>query len=108
MIIRRKIRYVLVEASREINLGDKATVDGFQRGLDKVLGDLHYADAGPKVVAQYSDRSFVVRVNRGTEDMVVLAMAFMKEINGQPIGFYTIRTSGTIATLAKLHTRLYS
>lgn len=107
MILKRKIRYVLVESSREIDLGNKVNLDGFQRSMGKVLGDLHYADAGPKVVAQYTGTSFVLRANRGFEDKVILALALMKEVNNQPIGFYTIKVSGTIATLKNFASKSY-
>lgn len=108
MLIRRKIRYVLVEASEELNLRDKATADDLERSLTSVLGELHYADANPRISAQYDGRVFVLRMNRGTEARITLALSFIQELNNRPIGFYTIKTSGTINNLFKEYKRLYA
>ncbi len=107
MLLRRKVRYVLVEASEGLDLRDKATADDLERGLAGILGELHFADANPRISAQYSDKVFVLRMNRGTEASIILALSFIQELNRRPIGFYTIKTSGTINALLNEYKLMY-
>jgi RNase P/RNase MRP subunit POP5 len=93
MITKRKSRYVLVEPS---STGTARLFSGFESEMLRVLGQVEYTKAAPKVVAQHGSM-FVVRVNRGFERGLVLASAFAR-VDG--IGFRTLKTSGTLRTLA--------
>ena len=93
MITKRKSRYVLVEPS---SAEPQRLYSGFEAELLRILGQITYTNAAPKVVVQYG-RAFAVRVNRGFERDVVLASAFAR-VNG--IGFRTLKTSGTLRSLA--------
>ncbi len=99
MIFKRKLRYVLVEASEGIDMKDPYKAEKLKRGIQAFMGQLPYFKANPQVSAQLSDRTFVLSMNRGYERNVVLALAFVKNIDGKRIGFYTLKTSGTIASL---------
>jgi RNase P/RNase MRP subunit POP5 len=46
-------------------------------------------------------------MNRGCEREVMLALSFLKNIGGSRIGFYTVRTSGTIRSLKEIYKTLY-
>jgi RNase P/RNase MRP subunit POP5 len=107
MLIRRKIRYILIEASRELDMRDSLTQGDFENRMALALGELHYADANPKIVRQCNPRTFIIRVNRGHEPKAILALSFIKEINRDPVGFYTIKTSGTIRSLLNACGELY-
>lgn len=106
MIFRRKLRYVLVEASEGINVKDPTMAESLKRGVQNFLGQLPYFKANPQVAAQLSDRTFVLSVNRGYERSVVLALAFVKDLGGRRLGFYTLKTSGTIRSLKGRRERL--
>ena len=93
MIIKRKSRYVLVEAS---SADTQQLYTRLEAELLRVLGQITYTNASPKVVAQYGGL-FVVRVNRGCERDLVLALSLARVGS---IGFRTIKTSGTLKTLA--------
>ncbi len=93
MILKRKSRYVLVEPS---SVDTARLYTRLEAELLRIMGQVTYTKASPKVVAQYG-RFFAVRINRGFEDELVLALSFAR-IDG--IGFYTIKTSGTLKTLA--------
>jgi RNase P/RNase MRP subunit POP5 len=108
MLLRHKSRYILVETSREIDLNDRFTFDDFEDRLAMALGELNYADANPKIAKQYNKKVFIIRTNRGQEPKVILSLALMKEINKDPIGFYTISTSGTIRTVLETCKKLYN
>ncbi len=99
MIFRAKRRYILVRSSAPINaitiqyrLGDS---------LLSFMGAEEYANAMPKVVKQMDDNTFIMRVNRGSERKLVLALSFIKNLGSGPLGFYTLRTSGSIAALLR-------
>jgi RNase P/RNase MRP subunit POP5 len=106
MIFKRKLRYVLVEATENVNLGNPIVADGLKRSILSFLGHLPHFKANPQVATQIDDRRFVISVNRGHERGVVLALSFIKSLQGKRLGFYTLRTSGTIATLKELARKL--
>ena len=96
MIERHKNRYVLVEASDLLESGDKSVAQEITNSLAVEMGAVGYARANPKIVCQAGDRFFVVRINRGYEGDLILAFAFIKNLGGKKVGFFTIKTSGTI------------
>lgn len=99
MIRRRKFRYILVDPSMPLDSSDKEFQAALSEGMLRYLGEFGYVDASPKVVRTAANGSFMLRVNRGTEAAVTLALAFVKELDGTEIGFYTIKTSGTLLSL---------
>jgi RNase P/RNase MRP subunit POP5 len=99
MIFRRKLRYVLVEASGEIDVNDAYTAEKLKRGIQSFMGQLPYFKANPQISAQLDGRTFILSMNRGYDRNVVLALAFVKSLDGKKIGFYTLKTSGTIKSL---------
>ena len=99
MITRPKNRYLLVESSAPLNTADRILADQVLAAVAFELGAIGYVKANPKIVHQAGDRSFIIRVNRGHEDALVLALSFVKKIGDARVGLYTIRTSGTIRAM---------
>jgi len=99
MIFKRKLRYVLVEASREVNLADRREVDDLKAKLHGAMGEAAYFKANIHVAAQLREDVFIISANRGQERDLVLALAFIKTLGGAKVGFYTIKISGTIRSL---------
>ena len=99
MILKRKLRYVLVFCSDNID----SERDGGEilDGIMVVMGHLTYNRANPKIAAQYSERAFAIQVNRGFEKELILALSFVKNMGGKKTGFYTVKTSGAIGKLKK-------
>ena len=108
MIFKRKLRYVLVEASREVNLADRRGVDDLKAKLHGAMGEAAYFRANLHVAAQLREDVFVISCNRGQERDLVLALSFIKELGGKRIGFYTIKISGTIRSLKDHFFRMYA
>ena len=106
MIIKRKLRYVLVECSRDFDPASEGR--GLEKELLRVMGEHSFADANPRFVDRCRGNAFVVSVNRGTERNAILALAFVKNIGGQDVGFYSIRTSGTMRKLLSDAKKLYA
>lgn len=96
MILKRKYRYVLVVSSGEVDANRSAS--GILGELMRFMGELSYADANPRIAAQYSPTLFVIKMNRNSEDAVILALSFVKQAQGK-VGFASVKTSGTIKTL---------
>lgn len=97
MILKRKYRYVLVLTSRDIDVamhGNAITTE-----LTKFMGEIPYSRTNPRIVAQYTPRLFVFKTNRGFESHLILALSFVKQVGGAKIGFWTVKTSGTIKSL---------
>ncbi|MCL5420117.1 MAG: hypothetical protein M1354_04580 [Candidatus Marsarchaeota archaeon] len=107
MIIRRKFRYLLVEASRDLEINDKKAQASLADGLAGVMGYLEYSEASPRVMAQVSRKAFIIRCARGQESRLLLALAFVKELDGRGTGLCTIRTSGSIRRLVDSARLLY-
>ncbi len=96
MITKRKNRYVLVESSTPIDERHFGEISG---KLHSLLGSFGQLDASPRIVAQYSPNLVAIRVNRGFEGDVILALAFVKSVGGSRTGLYTLKTSGTLRSL---------
>ncbi len=97
MILKRKSRYVLIESSRSIDVISKhRQMLGI---LSTFLGESYLYESNPRVTKQYDGNVFIMRVNRGTEDKLILGLSFLKEFEGESVGFYTIKVSGTIQSL---------
>ena len=79
-------------------------MDYFYSNLHTFMGSKEYANANPKIIKTYSDDMFLLRVNRGSEKNVILGSAFIKDQNLK-IGFYTIKTSGTISSISNFVTK---
>lgn len=107
MIFRKKLRYLMVEASDEMRFEGAGSADELNSRIKDFLGELTYFKANPQVAAQLSSNVFVLSVNRGYERNAVLALSFIKELSGGRIGFYTIRTSGTIRSLKDAFKKIY-
>lgn len=108
MIFRKKLRYILVEASGALRMDDAHAADSLREQFASFLGQLHYFKANPQVAAQLNDRVFVLSVNRGYERNAILALSFIKKVGGNEVGLYTIRTSGTMRSLKSAYRRIYS
>lgn len=99
MILKRKSRYVMIEASRPLDVTDKLAWSQLRADISKFIGEKEYLDANPFLAEQTDERKFIIRVSRGSEKAIVLAFSFIKLFNNQEIGFYTLKTSGTIRAL---------
>ncbi|MDE1825193.1 MAG: Rpp14/Pop5 family protein [Candidatus Micrarchaeota archaeon] len=99
MIFRRKSRYVLIEPSRQIDMSQKESWSALREELAKFMGEKSYIDANPFLIEGSSAGNFIIRVSRGSERQLILALSFIKCIGPAEIGFYTIKTSGTIRSL---------
>lgn len=97
MILKRKYRYVLILTSRDIDAS--AFSNSISNEIMRFMGELAYSEVNPRIVAQYTPRLFVIKINRSFEDRLILASSFVKQINGTKIGLYTLKTSGTIKSL---------
>ncbi len=100
MILKRKYRYVAVRSSSPIDAS--AQENRITAEILRVIGELSYSEANPKIVSQTSKTFFIIRVNRGHEKRLVLALAFIKRVGEMPIGLFSIKTSGTIRSLKYL------
>lgn len=107
MIFRRKLRYVLVEASRDVNLLDRRQEDDLKARLRATMGEGAYFRSNLHVAAQLREDVFILSANRSTERDIVLALAFIKTLGGEKVGFYTIRISGTIRSLKEYFSKAY-
>ncbi|MDE1856395.1 MAG: Rpp14/Pop5 family protein, partial [Candidatus Micrarchaeota archaeon] len=99
MILKRKNRYVLIEASKPLDATDRDTWSEIRAEMLKFLGEKAYVDANPFLVGQVDGSRFIFRVSRNTERQVILALAFIKRAKALQVGFYTLKTSGTIKAL---------
>ena len=84
-------------SSSDINV--EVEEKGLMAEIMKYVGELSYSEANPRIAAQYSERLFVIKTNRGYEDSIILALSFIKELRGRKIGFFSLKSSGTIKSL---------
>lgn len=65
----------------------------------RVVGELGYSQANPKIASQYTPRLFTIKVNRGQEENLALALAFVRQVGGKKVSLCSLKTSGTIKSL---------
>ena len=99
MIFKRKRRYVLVESSRAFDITNKLNWAGLKGELYRFFGEKQYMESNLFPLKQLTDKKFIIRVSRGTEKHAILALSFVHKIGPSEIGFYTLKTSGTIRAL---------
>lgn len=100
MILKRKTRYIMVRSSHPADLSDKTAWQQLRIELSKFLGEKEYLNANPFFAEQIGDSTFIIRVMRGSDRAVILALSFTKlQSEGKEVGFYTLKTSGTIRAL---------
>lgn len=97
MIIKPKYRHVLVLSSTPITL-DEAKY-GLSKELMRMMGETSYSEANPRIMAQQG-KTIIIKVKRGCERQLILALAFVKKLGEKKIGFYSIKTSGSIKSLS--------
>ncbi len=107
MIMRRKRRYVLVESSSSLDVSDRRNYDALRDGLCAFLGEPAFASLNLQFMRQVAQNAFILRVSRGTEQDLALALAFVKQVGERQIGMYTISTSGAIRALLEKAKRFY-
>lgn len=98
MITRQKNRYIKIAVSGSVDLAERKFEDAFLNALRSELGSVEYVRANPKIM-YVDDGAFVLRVARGYEDGVVLAVSFVKDVAGRRLGFYTLGISGAVGKL---------
>lgn len=107
MIFRKKLRYILVESCSPVRMKEMQNSESLKSGMLSFLGQLPYFKANPQVIAQFNESVFVLSVNRGHERSAILALSFIKRLGETPVGFYTIRTSGTVRSLRAAFAKMY-
>ena len=99
MILKSKRRHILIRMSSGFAIGEESNWNELRDLLLQFLGEQAFADAKPKIIKILSQDTFIMSCRRGSEDKIILALSFIKKINTERLGFYTLRTSGTIKSL---------
>ena len=93
--LRDDFRYLLVQCEGTTDIKRSVSQE-----LEKYLGILGLTQTGAKVVA-LEDGKAIVRVVRGTEDLVCSAFALVNKRDGESRRMRVLRISGTIRALCK-------
>ncbi len=100
-MMRDKHRYVLVESGIAIPESER---DDFAFGLRNALlhciGESNYHRANPKIMEFAAQNRFIIRSSLWGCGQLVAALALIKKVNGNDAYFYTLRSSGTIRSVA--------
>ena len=98
-MMREKHRYILVEASSQLDADEKRFATSLQRELLRCVGELSYHTINPKFVKFEEGQRFVLKSSLEGAEKLVLALAMVKRIDSTEMGLYTLRSSGTIRAL---------
>ncbi|MEM0094751.1 MAG: Rpp14/Pop5 family protein [Candidatus Micrarchaeaceae archaeon] len=108
MILKKKHRYILAEGSRPFDCDSRTLEEEICKGLLSFMGAKSYSKASPRIVKTMGRDSFILRVARGSEREVILALAFIKELRGAKTGIYTLKTSGTIKSAESYYANAFN
>ena len=98
-MMKRRQRHILVRMSMGFAIGEEKNWYALRAALLQFLGERTYSEARPKITRIVGPDEFIITCNRGTEQELVLALSFVKQVGGERIGFYTLKTSGTMKGL---------
>ncbi len=99
-MIRVKHRYLLVEASEPVDeaaLGARAR-ELILRELMRQAGASYFHKVNPRIICMDS-KTLTVRCSLAGLSALVVAFTMTKSVDGKPIAFYTLKSSGTIRGL---------
>jgi RNase P/RNase MRP subunit POP5 len=101
-MMRRKIRYVLVESTAPIPEASRSQFEyQLYRALLRAIGEISYHKANPKIIKFLEGNTFVLRCNLEGYRSTLLALSFVKKLEEKEASFYTLKSSGTIKALLK-------
>lgn len=101
-MIRDKRRYLTIMPSRPVFDSERAAFEAsFYSALLVQLGEAEYFRANPKIMKFVGTDGFILRVSLERYEKSIVAVTFIKSMGGKPIGFYTMKASGTIKALQK-------
>ncbi|MDE1823248.1 MAG: Rpp14/Pop5 family protein [Candidatus Micrarchaeota archaeon] len=99
MLRRNKYRYVMAESSIPIDTANPSPSNELLNEISKAIGDISYLEAKPRIAYSAGSNRFILKVRRGHEARIVLALALIRSINGRRCAIYTTGVSGTIKKL---------
>jgi len=101
-MMRRKIRYVLVESVAPIPEADRPQFEyQLYRALLRAIGEISYHKSNPKIIKFIGANTLVLRCNLEGYRSTLLALSFIKKLDEKEAAFYTLKSSGTIKALLK-------
>ncbi len=95
--MKQKYRYLLIESSLEIEDRHRFTSRLFNE-LINIIG-LNYYKVNPKIVSFIDQNKFIIKGSNSNINFLILAFTFIKELDNNPIYFYTLKSSGTIKSI---------
>jgi RNase P/RNase MRP subunit POP5 len=93
--VKVKHRYILVEASEELNESFK---DDIRKELILCIGSIDYHLVNPRLIG-FDGKEFIIKCSLEGFGKLVVALSMIKNLNNRDISFYTLKTSGTIKSL---------
>ncbi len=101
-MMRDKRRYILVESTLAVKESARKEFEGelFKELLHNI-GEGSYFSANPRVMDYIGDNRFILKCSLEKYKEVIIALTFIKRLGGNPVGFYTLKASGTISALLK-------
>lgn len=103
LLKRNRYRYVMAESSIPIDTGSQASSSELLREISRAIGDISYMEARPRIAYSMGTSGFIIKVRRGHESKIVLALALIRSIHGRRCAIYTTKISGTIKKLKGVH-----
>jgi len=101
-MMRDKRRYLTVMTSRPVFERERPAFESLlYASLLVQLGEAEYFKANPKIIKFMGTDMFVLKVALDRYEESIVALTFAKSMGGKPIGFYTMKSSGTIRALQK-------
>ena len=73
--------------------------NALSREMLRCIGEINYHRVNPKFERFVGKNRFIIKTTVPGASQVVLSMALIKNLDGEEIAFYTLKTSGTIRAL---------
>ncbi|MDE1871568.1 MAG: Rpp14/Pop5 family protein [Candidatus Micrarchaeota archaeon] len=101
-MMREKRRYLLVRSTMGIqDMQRRDFEQELYREMLRSIGEYSYFRSNPKIVKYLDSCNFIMKCNLAKYGETIIALTFIKRISGREVGFYTLKSSGTIRALMK-------
>lgn len=96
-MMREKRRYIHILSSRPVLEQERKRFEAeLYSALMSQLGEAEYFKANPKIIKFNGRDKFILKVMHERYEQSIVALTLIKSMSGKPIGFYTMKSSGTI------------
>lgn len=95
-------RYIFIEYIAREPVEEREFLSAFWQTFNRLFGEVNASCVGMFVINnEWEDRRLIIKCSHTQKDNVISAIALMRKVGGEPVGFSTRLASGTLLSLRR-------